>query len=346
MLGGFFSGMLWVCTHIVPLGSFPLVRMAFNSLNRRGVSLVFAMIALFIGVLSMSLGMVVTQKSGSGISALAAEFQSYNLNILAAADQEAPVQQAIQEQHPEKLGVGYRTALAGMSVAGGGPVSFLDAVLVGRSDPEDYVISGAAWGSQPDGVYAHKGANLNPGSQVEVTFHDGTTRIFTVVGSYDVNYRTDNLYPPTRAADDGCGLHSSCPARCSPILSASLQTNSMHGCRPGNQPAAGHRPQPGGLCRPLHEAATITCSSWQWRWPGWRCWRASCWWRIRSAWRCSTGGMRSACSRRSVIRAARFCSILAVEYGLAVVASAAGVLGFKDSPGSWRGQTTWQAACW
>ena len=72
----------------------------------------------------------------------------------------------------------------------------MDAVLVGRSDPQDYVVSGADWGSQPDGVYAYQWANLKAGSQVEATFRDGTTKIFTVVGSYDINYRSISLYPP------------------------------------------------------------------------------------------------------------------------------------------------------
>jgi putative ABC transport system permease protein len=48
MLGGFFSVVLWACTHVLPLRGLPLVRMAFNSLHRRRVTLVFAMMALFV----------------------------------------------------------------------------------------------------------------------------------------------------------------------------------------------------------------------------------------------------------------------------------------------------------
>ena len=198
MVGGFFSGGLWICTRLLPLRGFPLVRMAFNSLHRRGGALVFAMIALFVGVLSMSMGMAVTQISERQISVRSVDFQGYNLNILATAGQERTIGKAVQAQHPEQVGVGYRTALAGLRiVANGGPVSATDAILVGRSAPEDYVVSGADWGSQPDGVYAYKGANLKAGSQVEATFRDGTIRIFTVVGSYDINYDSINLYPPT-----------------------------------------------------------------------------------------------------------------------------------------------------
>jgi ABC-type lipoprotein release transport system permease subunit len=73
----------------------------------------------------------------------------------------------------------------------------MDAVLVGRSDPVDYVIRGAEWGSQPDGVYVYEGSHLETGSQVKAVFRDGTAKIFKVVGSYTINYRSDNLIPPT-----------------------------------------------------------------------------------------------------------------------------------------------------
>ncbi len=197
LLGGFFGGMLWLCTRFLPLRRYPLVNMAFNSLHRRGFGLIFAMIALFIGVLSMSLGLVVTQNGQREMSARSVDVQGYNLNILAAANQESAIRQAVAAQSPDKMDVGYRVALEGLSVPGGKPVTDLEDVLVGRSDPKDYDLSGAEWGSRPEGVYAYKWANLKEGSQVQVTFRDGTSRTLTVVGSYDVSRRSINFYPPT-----------------------------------------------------------------------------------------------------------------------------------------------------
>ncbi len=197
LLGGFFGGMMWLCTRFLPLRQYPLVRMAFNSLRRRGFGLIFAMIALFIGVLSMSLGLVVTQNGQREMSVRAIDVQGYNLNVLAAADQESAIRQAVTAQNPDKVDVGYRVALEGLSVSGGEPVTEMDDVLVGRSDPADYVISGAEWGSRPDGVYAYKWANLKEGSQVQATFRDGTSKTLTVVGSYDFSNRSVNFYPPT-----------------------------------------------------------------------------------------------------------------------------------------------------
>ena len=155
-LGSFFAGLLWVCARVLPLRGLPLARIALHSLRRRGKALIFAMIALFVGVLSMSLGLAVTQFSQLKISGQSIDFQGYNLAILAAAGQDGAVRQAVQTANPEKVGTGYRTALAGVRKPGGEAVTALDPVLVGRSDPGDYVLSGAAWGSQPDGVYASR----------------------------------------------------------------------------------------------------------------------------------------------------------------------------------------------
>jgi putative ABC transport system permease protein len=46
-------------------------------------------------------------------------------------------------------------------------------------------------------VYVYKWSNLKAGSQVEVTFRDGTAKTLTVIGTYDINHRSNNLYPPT-----------------------------------------------------------------------------------------------------------------------------------------------------
>jgi ABC-type lipoprotein release transport system permease subunit len=200
-----------VATHLIPLRGFPLARMAFNSLRRRKTALVFAMIALFIGVISLSMGMMVKDISERKISSKPGVFQGYNLTILGPAGQEITIRQAVEAQHPDAVGVEYRTALTGYKIKGraeedagnstdaasDGSLADLEPVLVGRSDPEGYIISGAHWGSQPDGVYVYRYTNVRAGSQIEVTLLDGTQRVFSVVGTYDIDYQSIKLYPPT-----------------------------------------------------------------------------------------------------------------------------------------------------
>jgi len=73
----------------------------------------------------------------------------------------------------------------------------MDAVLVGRSDPQDdYLVSGANWGSQPEGVYVYQAANIKVGSQVQASLWDGSSKILTVVGTYELNPHSLGLYSP------------------------------------------------------------------------------------------------------------------------------------------------------
>ncbi len=195
LLGGLFAGLLWMCTHWLPLGRFPLARLALNSLRRRGMGLVFAMIALFVGILAMSLGVVVAQSGQREISARSIDIQGYNLNIIGSADQERAIDQAVQAQNPAMVALGYRTGLKSLRQAGGGAVAEMSLALVGRSEPNEYAISGAAWGSQPGGAYVPRWAGVEPGSQVEVTFRDGATHTLPVVGTYEFNDTEYSLYP-------------------------------------------------------------------------------------------------------------------------------------------------------
>jgi putative ABC transport system permease protein len=196
ILGGFFSAALWIFTRFLPLKGFPLVRLAVSNLRRHPLAIVFAMIALFIGVLAMSLGITVWQMAGSRISGPIVNIQGYNVELLASADQESAIRQAVLALDPRKISMGYRTQLESLQLISESSADHsLDAVLVGRSDPQDYVISGAAWGSRPEGVYVYEGSGINMGSQIEATFLDGTSRIFNVIGYYNVNYDSMTLYP-------------------------------------------------------------------------------------------------------------------------------------------------------
>jgi predicted lysophospholipase L1 biosynthesis ABC-type transport system permease subunit len=45
-------------------------------------------------------------------------------------------------------------------------------------------------------VYAFKWSNLKVGSQVKIVLRNGTAQNVTVVGSYDINYQSIDLFPP------------------------------------------------------------------------------------------------------------------------------------------------------
>jgi len=195
-LGVIFYALLWISTRLLLMFGFPWTRLALKNLQRRGRPLVFAMIAMFIGVISMSLGLAVTQRGQLEVSNGGVNYQGYNLLILAPAGEEEHIHQALAVQHVVKSEVQYRAVLQSLRLPGGDGVGEMEPVLVGLSAPDTYRTSGAEWGSRPDGVFAYRQAGIEPGSQVEVAFPDGATHSLTVVGSYDLNPGMADLYPP------------------------------------------------------------------------------------------------------------------------------------------------------
>ncbi len=194
VLGGFFSGLLWLVTRVLPLGGFPLARMGMKSLRRRGASLVFAMIALFVGISAMGFGVEFIDVSQKEMSEHNVELKGYNIEILARSDQDAAVRQALEAQKPETLVAEYRTRVKSVRRAGGETVDRLAPLLVGRSEPGEIKLDGEAWDAQGQGVYVSKWSQIEPGSQVEVIFVDGSTRAFPVVGTYELDYAANILY--------------------------------------------------------------------------------------------------------------------------------------------------------
>ena len=63
VLGLLFGGIMRVALRILPTFRFHLLRMARNNMRRRGYSLIFAMIALFIEVFTLGLSITVISVS-------------------------------------------------------------------------------------------------------------------------------------------------------------------------------------------------------------------------------------------------------------------------------------------
>lgn len=192
MLGGFLSVIKWAAVRFLPLGSLPLVSMARNNLKRRGASLIFAMIALFIGVVSLSLGGMITLNAQQVLERQAVTYEGDNLAIIAPAAQEERVRQAIEAQAVNSYSPGYLTPIRSARL-NDEQNSSLPAMIVAREKPDQYRINGAPWGSRPDGVYIFQNFPVEEGSTVELTLWDGTRHILPVVGSYFINEQAIQL---------------------------------------------------------------------------------------------------------------------------------------------------------
>ncbi|NMB90716.1 MAG: FtsX-like permease family protein [Chloroflexi bacterium] len=187
-LGGLMVLLMKATTRLLPVRGLPLVNMARNNLRRRGLSLVYAMVALFAGIFSLGLGTVATQSAHQAIGERSIQLSGSNITLLAAADQESAIRQAIQAYPLVSSSSGYQAAAQSIHTADGSVA--LPPALIGRSGEQlsDFEVNGAPWGSRPDGVYTAAAYGLPAGSQVEVHLWDGSRRSFEVVGSYAVDY--------------------------------------------------------------------------------------------------------------------------------------------------------------
>ncbi len=187
-LGGLLGGLAWVGVRLLGLPPLPLVRLARNNLQRRGLGLVFAMVALFTGVVALAFGVVITQNGQREMAERTVTLTGPEITVLAAASQEAALRAAAQAEGLDSSAYSYQTAVTSITVPAAPNDFYIIPQLIGRTTLGDYTVSGAAWGSVPDGAYTYDYSNLPAGTQVEVTLLDGTTHTLTVVGGYTVNY--------------------------------------------------------------------------------------------------------------------------------------------------------------
>lgn len=195
VLGGVLGGLVWLVTRLLPMRLWPLARMAQTNLKRRSFSSVFAMIALFTGVVALALGVVTSTSAQRALDARLIDFEGDNINIVAPAAQEAAIRQAIAaEGVVEHVATGYQTAVRSVL-----PIGFsdapLDPVLIGRDEPGEYLIRGAEWGSVPNGVYLYGRREIPEDGQMEVTLMDGSVHRLPVVGSYDLDFESMRPFP-------------------------------------------------------------------------------------------------------------------------------------------------------
>jgi len=188
-LGGFLGLLLWAVVRLLPLDRAPLLNMARGSLRRRGLSPVFALVALFVGVVTLTISVVVTHNAVSVMESVTLDIQGANLTVLADASQDARVLRALESLPVENLSTGYQTRVRSITLASN-PEETFSAVLVAPSTPDGYLLSGAEWGSRPGGVYVTTLGTIPEGSSVEVTLWDGSRRILPVVGTYEVDFET------------------------------------------------------------------------------------------------------------------------------------------------------------
>ncbi len=184
ILGAILWLLVFIAEKIFPARNWALVKISRKGLTRRGSSQVFAMVALFIGVFMLGLGTVITESGNQVTGMLTGSAQTENLAIFTSADQEHTVLQVLQQNQIDKYATGHTYNVNQIMIPEVSDSSQSRA-LFSRSDPGTAVITGAVWGTRPDGAYAYPYTGVSVGSMLQITAADGSLHAVEVVGTFD-----------------------------------------------------------------------------------------------------------------------------------------------------------------
>ena len=188
LLGGIGFG-LWLlvklAVKLMPTRHWAVGQISQNNLRRRNSSTqVIAMVALFIGVMMLGIGAVITESGQQMVGMLSKTAGLENLAIYASPEDEETVLKELVNNSITDYSTAhlYRVDQITAPDISDNPLS---PTLMGRSDPGSSMISGAEWGSRPDGVYAYPYSNTPVGSKLQITGANGVTRELEVVGFFE-----------------------------------------------------------------------------------------------------------------------------------------------------------------
>ncbi len=192
VIGGILGAFAWLVTKVLPLGLWRFGGLVRKNMRKSAPALIFAMTALFTGVISLTAG-VVTTTSAKKVMEIQTQYGSqYNLAVYAAGNEVDEVLAALNGQGMEQLDVELRAAVLSVHWQENTD-TVISPLLVGRTDPGEYTIAGADWGSHPEGVYVYQYLGIPQGSKLDVVLNDGQVREMEVVGTYSSD--GINTYP-------------------------------------------------------------------------------------------------------------------------------------------------------
>lgn len=180
--------MLWLlmllAVKLLPLKRWSLGKISKINLRQRGLTQVIAMVALFIGIIMLGLGAVITNSGQEVIGALNGNAPVENLAIYAPPSAEAQVKQELTNNAINEYSTGHVYKVNQITASENKDQRY-SPTLMSRSDPGTTVIHGAAWGTRPDGAYAYPYSNIPMGSILQITDTLGEVHAVEVVGTFE-----------------------------------------------------------------------------------------------------------------------------------------------------------------
>lgn len=176
VLGLTLGGIIWVTLRIIPAVN--RFRMAKSNIQRRWLSTLFAMIALFIGVFSLGFAVTVIDAARNEQESRSLSTAGTNLAIFTDVGDEAALRNYLPDGE-----VRYETDALRIEDSAGNPLTFYQPNMVqGRLQPWDIEIVAGTWGAE--GVYLPESHNLPVGSKITLTMYDNTAITLSIAGIY------------------------------------------------------------------------------------------------------------------------------------------------------------------
>lgn len=180
--------MLWIlmllAVKFLPLKRWSLGKLSKINLRKRGMTQVIAMVALFIGVIMLAMGAVMTNSGQEVMGKLSGDTPTENLAIFSPVTAEADVVQELKNNRITEYSSGHLYRVNEILVAEE-TERRLSSTLMARSDPGTAIIHGAEWGTRPDGAYAYPYSNIPLGSVLQITDINGELHEVEVVGTFE-----------------------------------------------------------------------------------------------------------------------------------------------------------------
>lgn len=202
-LGLVMLAIIFVFSRMVPKTQFAVPNLVRNNLRRRGKESVSAMIALFIGIATLTLAAVVTETAQREMDEHSFIIEGINLTVIGTQKYEPALQAATKKVNQNPAGIGFVKLVKDVIVAEGEQAGRYQApVLFGRDEPLDFLIEGTAWEDGANGVYVY-GSTIPTGIMMQITLLDGQIISLPVIGHYEINY-----YSPTINSGFGLLMHN------------------------------------------------------------------------------------------------------------------------------------------
>ena len=104
--------------------------------------------------------------------------------IYASPVDEATIEQVIQNAHIQGYSFSRQYEVKEVRYTGNKDASYAS-TLMARTDPGSYKVTGAEWGTRPNGVYVRQFINIPVGSDLIVTDLEGTKHKLKIVGTFE-----------------------------------------------------------------------------------------------------------------------------------------------------------------